>query len=277
MSTEGRKTYLAKRRRQEFLIRFTQLAMLIVFVVSWELLARWKFIDAFIFSQPSRIWDLMLQLTQNGELLKHVGVTLGETVAGFVLGTIMGLLISVMLWWSPSLAKILDPYLVVLNATPKIALGPIFIVWMGNGYASILTMALTISVITTITIIYSGFGEVEQGYARLMQSFGSPRSQILLKVVLPASFQTIIAALKVNISLTLVGVIVGEFLVSKAGLGYLIIYGGQVFQLHLVIMSIVVLALMAYGLYQAVSILEKRLLGAHGFAETMQRKIGAGG
>lgn len=278
MSTIQRQHYLQKLRREKWLIRLTQAAVLVVGIVAWEWLASLRIIDPFLFSRPSQIVALLSKMAAQGELLRHVGVTVGETVVGFLLGTVLGVGSAILLWWFPALARVMDPFLVVLNSTPKIALGPIFIVWMGNGYGAILTMALTISVITTITIIYSGFGEVPEGYVKLVQVFGGKRWATLCKVILPASVPTIIAALKVNIGLTLVGVIVGEFLVSKAGLGYLIIYGGQVFQLSLVIASIVVLALVAALMYQAVTWLEQRLVsGQRGLAGTARTRVGSGG
>ncbi|MZP28223.1 ABC transporter permease subunit [Heliobacterium undosum] len=253
-----------------------QAGLLTAALVAWEVLADLRIIDPFLVSKPSQVAALLAKVAKEGELWHHVGVTVGETVAGFLLGTLLGLGVAILLWWFPALARLADPFLVVLNSTPKIALGPIFIVWMGDGVGAILTMALTISVITTITVIYAGFTEVSEGYVKLIRVFGGTRWDILCKVILPASVPTIVAALKVNIGLTLVGVIVGEFLVSKAGLGYLIIYGGQVFQLTLVIASIVILALMAAVMYQAVVWLEQRWV-AGGAPGNTRTRLGSGG
>ncbi|MTV48679.1 ABC transporter permease subunit [Heliobacillus mobilis] len=276
MSTIPRQQYLQKMRKEKWLIILTQAFILAAFIVAWEVMASARIIDPFLFSRPSQIIELLLKLAREGELFHHVAVTVGETLAGFFLGTFLGLLTAILLWWYPSLARLMDPFLVVLNSTPKIALGPIFIVWMGNGYGAILTMALTISVITTITVIYSGFTEVPEGYVKLIRVFGGNRWEILRKVILPASVPTIIAALKVNIGLTLVGVIVGEFLVSKSGLGYLIIYGGQVFQLTLVIASIVILAVVAAILYQFVAWFERRWI-SNPSSGSARVRVGSGG
>jgi len=181
------------------------------------------------------------------------------TGLGFLLGTVFGTLIAILLWWSRTLCRILDPYLVILNALPKIALGPILIVWFGAGVKSIIVMALLISLVVTVMSVLAGFQEITAEKQLLMRTLGASKLQILTMVVLPASIPTIISALKISVGMSWVGVIVGEYLVSKAGLGYLIVYGGQVFQLDLVMTSIVVLCILAALMYYAVAFLEKKL------------------
>jgi len=258
MSPEHRE-FLRKVRRKRFSILITQILIIIVIFVTWEVAANLKLIDAFITSQPSRIIRTISNLYLEGTLFYHIGITCLETVIGFVTGTILGTAVAVVLWWSNFLSKVLEPYLVVLNSLPKIALGPIFIVWIGAGPASIIIMALAISLIVTILEVHNGFQAVDQDKIKLVQTFGANRQQILLKVVLPSTFPTIINALKINVGLSWVGVICGEFLVSKAGLGYLAVYGGQVFQLDLVMTSVLILAVAAAVMYQGVVYLEKLL------------------
>lgn len=255
-----RRVYLLKRRRHRLAVFFTQIMILVTFVLIWELAAQARLIDPFITSQPSRMMATIITLHQDGSLYMHVWVTIVETFWGFVLGTGGGFLGAVLLWWSRSLNEISEPYLVVLNALPKVALGPLLIVWLGNGSEAIIGMALLISIIVTIISMVSGFHDVDADKIKLLRSFGANRLQILAKVILPSSLPAIISALKVSVGLSLVGVIMGEFLVSKAGLGYLIVYGSQVFKLDLVMVSIVILAVIAAILYFIVSFLEKRLL-----------------
>ena len=192
-------------------------------------------------------------------MLFRSGVSLMETVAGFLLGTILGTAAAIALWWSDFLSRVLDPYLVVLNALPKTALGPVFIVWIGAGPSSIIAMTLAISLIVTILEMHNGFLATDPEKVRLMRTLGANRRQILWKLVLPANFTTLINALKVNVGLSWVGVIMGEFLVSKAGLGYLIVYGSQVFQMDLVMTTVLLLAAAAALMYQCVLWLEKAL------------------
>lgn len=254
------KEFLKKVRIRKVSILITRVLILVAFFALWELLASLKLIDSFITSQPSRIIDTLASLYREGDLFYHTGVTCLETMIGFLLGTAAGTVIAVVLWWSEFLSKVLEPYLVVLNSLPKIALGPIFIVWIGAGPSSIIAIALTISLIVTILEVLNGFISVDQEKIKLVKTFGASRTQILMKVVLPSSYPVIINALKVNVGLSWVGVIVGEFLVSKAGLGYLIVYGGQVFQLDLVMTSVLILSIAAALMYQGVVYLEKALV-----------------
>lgn len=252
--------FLKKIRQRKILILSAQLFILVAFFALWEVSADLKLTDPFITSQPSRILKTLVNLYTEGKLFYHTWVTCYETMVGFILGTIIGTVIAVILWWSEFLSKVLEPYLVVLNSLPKIALGPIFIVWIGAGPVSIIVIALTISLIVTILEVLNGFLAVDQDKIKLVKIFGAGRLQVLTKVVLPSSFPVIINAFKINVGLSWVGVIVGEFLVSKAGLGYLIVYGGQVFQLDLVMTSVLILSVAAALMYQGVVYLEKLLL-----------------
>ncbi len=252
--------YIKKINTRKRNILVSQLALLVAFFVLWELLANLRFIDPFITSQPSRVVRTLVNLYNEGSLFTHVSITLIETIIGFISGTLIGTMIAIILWWSDFLSRVLDPYLVVLNSLPKIALGPIFIVWIGSGTAAIITMALTISLIVTIISVLNGFKEVDQDKIKLLKTFGATKAQILRKVILPSSIPTIISALKINVGLSWVGVIVGEFLVSKAGLGYLIVYGGQVFKLDLVMTSVLILSVAAALMYKVVAYFENKFL-----------------
>ena len=203
-------------------------------------------------------------LFASGELFTHISVTLGETLVGFLLGSLLGIGLAVLLWWSKTLSRILDPYLVILNSLPKIALGPVLIVWMGSGVEAIVTMTLLISVIVTLCTVLGGFNEVSPEKLTLLRSFGASKWQCFCKVVLPGSLPTVVSALKLGIGMSWVGVIVGEFLVSRAGLGYLIVYGGQVFKLDLVMAATAILCVLAALMYFCIAFLEKRLRDKRG-------------
>lgn len=252
--------FLRRIRVKNVWIIVARCVLLMLFIALWEAAARLDWIDPFIMSSPSRVLDTILMLYSESELLLHIGVTLFETVVGFIFGTLLGALIAALLWWNPSLSRILDPYLVVLNALPKIALGPILIVWCGAGISSIIVMALLISSIVTIMSVLSGFMAITDNKQLLMRTLGASKWQTFRYVVLPASVPTLMSALKISVGMSWVGVIVGEYLVSEAGLGYLIVYGGQVFKLDLVMASIVILCILAAGMYYAVAYLEKRLI-----------------
>ncbi len=252
--------YLKGLKRRHTFVVSTRYAILVLFLILWEVGARLHWIDSFITSSPSRVLATVSSLYQEGTLWMHIGVTLYETVVSFILGTLLGIVIAVLLWWSPTTNKVLDPYLVVFNALPKIALGPILIVWIGASASSIIAMGLLISLIITILTVLTGFNEISEEKQMFMRTLGATRMQIFTMAVLPASVPTMMSALKLSVGMSWVGVIVGEYLVSKAGLGYLIVYGGQVFQLDLVMASILVLCALAAMMYYVVAYFEKKLI-----------------
>ncbi len=252
--------FLKSVKRNRFQIKASQVGFLVLFIVFWEVAANLKWIDPFFFSKPSDITKLLIRLSADGSLILHTAVSVYETLMGFVIGTVLGTVIAIMLWWSDFIAKVVDPYLVVLNALPKIALGPIIIIWAGAGTSGIIVTALLISIVVTILSTFNGFKEVDTEKIKMLKTFGATKLQILQKVVLPASVPTMINTMKINIGMSWVGVIVGEFLVSKAGLGYLIVYGGQVFRLDIVMAGVIVLAVATFVMYQFVAWVENRFL-----------------
>lgn len=215
--SKDRKKYLQKQMKNKLLVVITQLSLLLGIIVLWEVLANAKIIDSFIMSQPSRIWDTLVNLSSNG-LLNHIGITCFETIVGFISGAVLGIIIAIILWWSKFLSKVLDPFLVILNSLPKTALGPVIIVWVGAGMPAIITMGLAISLIVTIMEISNGFKNTDKEKIKMAKSFNATKLQVLSKIVIPANIATFFNSLKINIGLSLVGVITGEFLVSKGGL-----------------------------------------------------------
>jgi NitT/TauT family transport system permease protein len=255
--TEGYKLFIATQKKEKIQIFIWQVSILIGFIGIWEILARKGILNTFLFSSPTAIYNLFLQYLKDGSIFRHIGISVWETVLGFTIGTLIGIIIATVLWWWKKLSKIFDPFLVVLNALPKTALAPILIVWAGAGIKGIVVIAITISVVTTILSAYNYFSTVEEEKIRMLQSFGATKAQIFTKLILPANVGNIINIVKINIGLSWVGVIVGEFLVSRYGIGYLIVYGGQVFRLDLVMMGVVVLAICALIMYQCVNLVEK--------------------
>ncbi|WP_188453981.1 ABC transporter permease [Virgibacillus oceani] len=249
-----------KLKREKKIVFTWQIAILISFFAIWEIASRLYWIDPLLFSSPSKIVELLMNKFSDGSILPHVQVTVFETILGFLLGTIIGIIIATLLWSSNRLSKIMDPYLVIMNAMPKVALGPIIIVALGPGYISIIAMGAIISVVITTLVVYSGFKEVDPNYEKVLKSFGASRFQCFKEVIFPATLPTMISTLKVNVGLSWVGVIVGEFLVSKEGLGYLIVYGFQVFDFTLVMSSLIVIAVVAGIMYKIVEKIESWLI-----------------
>jgi len=249
------KRYLLRQRK----IRIWQWTIFILFFAVWELSAATHLINPFIFSSPSRVLQTILDMSKDGTIFYHIGITLIETFTSFFLVIVIGILVAIILWWNKTAAKVLEPYLVILNSLPKSALAPVFIVWLGNNTKTIIVAAVSVAVFGTIITLYSNFIGVEEDKIKLIKTLGGSKKDVLFKVILPSNIPSIISVMKVNIGLSLVGVIIGEFLAAKAGLGYLIIYGSQVFKLDWVIMSVVILCILATILYKILNFIEKKV------------------
>jgi NitT/TauT family transport system permease protein len=253
--------HAVKRRSQS--IQLWQIGLVAALLIVWEVAPRVGWINPMLTSYPSAIGRTFVTMIQDGSLAKHTMVTLNEIIFGFAGGMLLGTLCAVVLWWSPYVYRVLDPFVVVINAIPKIALVPIFYIWLGD-VASIYAMAIAISVFVTILMLYTGFQGIDPDKIKLVKLFGASRLKVLTKVVLPGSVPTMIAALKVNVGLALVGVVVGEFQAAKAGLGFLIVYGSQIFQMNLVMAVIVVLAVISCLLFFGIQAIETTVLRRHG-------------
>lgn len=252
--------YLKKIKRNNLLIKLTQISILILFIIIWQLLSDYKIINPFIFSSPKKVVECLINLHNANNLYNNIFITIYETFLSFLLGTLIGIFIAFLMWWNKFFAKVIDPYLTVLNSLPKVALGPILIIWVGASMKSIVIMALLISTIITIINVYNGFINVDPIKIKLMNSFNAKKIQIFMNLILPATLPNIISCFKVNISMSLIGVIMGEFLVSKEGIGYLIMYGSQVFNLDLVITGTIILCLVAILMYNIVLLFEKKFI-----------------
>ena len=217
-------------------------------------------INPFITSSPSRIWATLVSLYENGTLFYHVGTTFWETLLGFFIAVVSGYIIALLLWWSEIFRKISEPYLVVLNALPKIALGPLIIIWCGTGSKAIVFMTVLIGLIVTILNMLNGFMATDENKLLLLRSMGANKWQILRKLVIPSSLPVFISMLKINVGMAWIGSIMGEYIVSKAGIGYLIVYGGQVFKLDLVMTAVFILCVLAAGMYAIVALVEKLVI-----------------
>ncbi|MBE6149744.1 MAG: ABC transporter permease [Firmicutes bacterium] len=260
MYSEEHKEYIKKIKTNNILIRITQISIVLIFLIIWQILANKEIINTFIFSSPKNVLECIIKLHNQNNLYNHIWITIYETTLSFILGTLIGLVIATLMWWNKFFAKVIDPYLTILNSLPKVALGPIIIIWAGAGMKSIILMALLILVIITIINVYQGFIDTDINKIKLMKSFKATKFQTYFKLILPSNIPIIINSLKVNVSMSLIGVIMGEFLVSKEGIGYLIMYGSQVFNLDLVITGIVILCIVAILMYYIILYIEKKLI-----------------
>lgn len=251
--------FIRQHRRHHHEITSWRTIIFVLFLALWEVSARLKWIDSFFFSSPSRVVRCFVEQIRNNSMLSHISVTLFETLFSFLLVLCVSLLVSTLLWHSKKLSEILEPYLVVLNSLPKSALAPLFIVWLGTGTRTIIVAGMSVAVFGSIISFYTGFQQVDAEKITLIQTLGGSRRDAFCKVVLPGSVPILLSTAKVNIGLALVGVIIGEFLAARRGLGYLIIYGSQVFQLDMVITSIIVLCIIALGFYKSIQAIEHQI------------------
>lgn len=256
--SENQQQYLKQIASYKKSIKAARILLLISFLILWEILGFFEVIDTFFFSSPSRIVTTFISLTKDGYIFYHIGYTLLETLISFMLVIVLSILIAIFLWYSKRASDISEPFLVILNSLPKSALAPLFIVWLGTGMKTIIVAGISVAIFGSIIHIYNGFKQVDADMIKLIYTLSGTKWDVLTKVVLPSNIPTILNNMKINIGLALVGVIIGEFLAAKRGLGYLIIYGSQVFKLDLVLMSIVILCIIAIGLYSLIHLLEKK-------------------
>lgn len=251
--------YVAREMQRHRQVTICRVMVLVLILALWELAANLHWIDSFIFSSPTMIGRCLVSMAGDGSLFLHTGVTLLETLISFALCTVLGLACALLLWSSKSVAQVLEPFLVLLNSLPKSALAPLLIVWLGNNMRTIVVAAVSVAVFGSVLTLYTGFSQMDTEQIKLIYSLGGRRRDVLLKVLLPGSLPLVISNMKVNIGLCLVGVIIGEFLSARAGLGYLITYGSQTFAMTMVVTSIVILCIVSGVLYQVIAYVEKKM------------------
>lgn len=257
--TLAQQEFIAKEKRHKKKVTLYRTLLFLMLVVLWEGCAALGIIDDFIFSSPSRMIGCFLDMSMDGSIFLHTGITVLETLVSFFLVVTVGILFAILLWSSRSISEVLEPYLVMLNSLPKSALAPILIVWLGNNVKTIIVAAISVAVFGAVLTLHTGFSQMDPDKIKLIYALGGTKKDVLLKVMIPGSIPLIISNMKVNIGLCLVGVIIGEFLAANKGLGYLIIYGSQVFKMDMVVMSIVILCMVSAVLYQGIAMLEKRV------------------
>ncbi len=252
--------YLKKRKKEKRNILITQISIITIILVIWELLAQLEIINTFLYSCPSNMVKTIINLFKSNSLFSHIYITTYETIISFIIAFIIGLVVAIILWWNKFLSKVFEPYLTIINSLPKVALGPLIIIWVGASMNSIIVMSLMISLIITCINLYNSFENTDTNYITLLKTFNASKKDIFIKVIFPSNKLNIINAMKINMSMNFIGVIMGELLVSKEGLGYLIMYGSQIFNLSLVMGGVILLAIVATIMYYAVYTIEKLVI-----------------
>ena len=250
--------YLKKRKKEKILIISIQIFITLLFILIWEFLSKYGIINSFIFSSPSKIIKCLYSLIIDNNLFYHIWITIKEILISFILGSLIGFILALLFYIIPILKKIFDPFLTLINSLPKVSLGPLLIIWLGANTSSIIVMSLLINTIVTLISIYNGLINTDTTRIKMFKTFKATKLQTLIYLVIPHNKETIISSLKLNISMSLIGVIMGEFLVSKAGIGYLILYGTQVFNLNLVMSGIVLIMIISFNIYELICFLDKK-------------------
>lgn len=248
--------YVYNHKHYHHLVTLFRFAIFALFLALWEGGARLGVLDSFFFSSPSGVVQCIITMFREQELLLHILITLAETLLSFAIVTIGSFALATFLWHSSYISKILDPYLVILNSLPKSALAPLFLVWLGAGMKTVITCGVFVAFFSSTISLYTGFLQTDNDKTTLIYTLGGTKKDVFHKIVVPSSIPLLVSLSKVNIGLALVGVIIGEFICSRYGLGHLIIYGSQVFQLDMVISSIMILCIIAFGLYKIIQSLE---------------------
>lgn len=255
--------FIHKHRQHKYMIQCSRIFLFFCFIFVWQYSTSVGIIDSFIFSSPMKIYASFMSMVQDHTIFLHVGTTLYETFISFILVIIVSLLTAIILWFYTSLAEILDPYMVILNSLPKSALAPLLIVWLGANQTTIIVCGMSVALFGSILSLYHSFQATDSEKIKLIYTLQGNKIQALTKVVLPTAIPSLISIMKINIGLCLVGVVIGEFLAARNGLGYLIIYSSQVFKMDWLLMSIVLLCVMALILYSIINLIEKKYNKRH--------------
>lgn len=257
MKSEEYKKYLKRIKRDNILVLFTQILIVVIFIFIWQILADKNIIDTFLVSSPKKVFISIIDLIKVNNFWNHIFTTIYEIIISFILGNIIGLGVASILWFNKFIARVFEPFLTILNSLPKVALGPLIIIWAGANTKSIIIMSLLISAIISIINIYNAFKSTDENKIKIIKSMGGNKLKVFTYVVLRDNYLKIIESFKINVSMCFVGVIMGELLVSKEGIGYLIMYGSQVFNMNYVIMGVILLVVLTVILYCFISYIEK--------------------
>lgn len=250
--------FLTAQKNHKRAVACSRFLIFVSFILLWEGASYFHLIDSFIFSSPSKVLFCFYQMLIDKSLLAHIGITLFETIVSFVLVILCALAVTILLWFNRKLSETLEPYLVILNSLPKSALAPLLIVWLGASYKTIIVTGMSVAIFGSVLSLYTCFTSVDPEKIKLIYTLGGRKYHVMSKVILPSNIPTLFSVMKVNIGLCLVGVIIGEFIASKSGLGYIIIYSSQIFRLDAMIMSILILCILATGLYSMINLAEKQ-------------------
>ncbi|GAC1407800.1 MAG: ABC transporter permease [Candidatus Velthaea sp.] len=248
------------RDARAFAVPAVQLGVLAAIVALWQIGANTHYINGTLFGSPAGIAASALRTWNDGSLVTDSALTLWEAVAGFVLGTLLGSAGGLGLWYAPFLARVVEPAAVALNGVPKIAMGPLIIIWLGAGVASKIVLAFVSTAVVAFLAAYAAAREVDPDLVTSLRSMGATRVQTFRTLLVPGSLPLMFSAMRINVGFALVGAVVGEFIASAHGLGHAVFVAGNLFDLNTVWLGIIVLSLIAAVMYAALGAAERALV-----------------
>jgi NitT/TauT family transport system permease protein len=252
-------SWLAKRRR--FMVNSAVRIVLIAALLAlWQYLSDSGHLNQLFFSRPSSIWDEIVQLAQGGGLLSQILATLYEAAAGFVLGTVAGVAIGFGLALVPRVGEILDPFVAVFNALPRLALAPLMLLWFGYGHESKIVLVFSLVVFILLINTQAGAMSIDGDIATLSRLFGASRAQMILKVMLPSTLPWIIAGMRLAIAYAISGAVVGEMFAGQDGIGYLMSAASGVLNTTEIFAGLLLIMIIAWVVDLLAKVLETRLL-----------------
>jgi NitT/TauT family transport system permease protein len=241
-------------------LRIYQLSLLLAVFVAWHVLTATNVLPPFFFGRPLVVLEKAWEWFASGKIYAHLWVTLVETVLAFIVGTLLGLVVGLWLALSPLASALLDPYIKAFNSMPRVILAPIFAVWFGLGIWSKVALGVTLVFFIVFFNVYQGVKEVSPAVLANARMLGANGRDLLRTVYLPSATSWVFSSLHTSVGMAFVGAVVGEYLGSAAGVGYLILQAEAVFDINTVFAGILVLTLFALALDGLVTYAERRLL-----------------
>jgi NitT/TauT family transport system permease protein len=242
------------------MLRLSQIGLLVLMIAIWHVLAAQEILPPFFFGKPLEVGSRIVNWFVSGKIYPHLGVTLLETLLAFAIGTLLGLGVGLWLALNPFASALCDPYIKAINAMPRVILAPIFAVWFGLGIWSKVLLGVTIVFFIVFFSVYNGVRDVNPIVVANARMLGASKRQLLRHVYLPSATAWVFSSLHASVGMAFVGAVVGEYLGSARGIGYLIMQAEGVFDINTVLAGVIVLTVCALFLDKIVTIAERRLL-----------------
>jgi len=237
-----------------------QIVLTILFFISWELFSDYKIIDPFFISSPSKIADALLNWLKNGILLQNLWITFSEAFAGLILGIILGVLFSLLLSYNKTLDKILQPFINMINALPRIAFAPLIVLWFGFGFLSKVIIVISLVFFIIFFNTYQGIREINPILIKNSKILGASKRQIFYHIYIPSIMSWVFASLRLSVAYSVIAAIIGEYVGSSGGIGFLIDNAQSMFDATGVMAGLIALTIVVAIFDYLIRLLENKVL-----------------